>query len=214
MSRRCCGWSANWTCRTSTSRPAATSAGWTTPAFRAMNPHGKVPVIRTARRGLGVARHPALPGRDPWRGPLLARRSRRPRAGRRLDGLGADGAATGFPGRGVLGRLSHAEGPARRGRRGAGPGADRPLPDPGRRLNWPISRSWSAKPCPWPTSPSGAPLSLFRAGDRAPGLAASGGLVRPVARPPGLSPARDGPVRPSWRDDWPSEPSGPAKSRV
>jgi glutathione S-transferase len=52
---------------------------------------------------VGIPHHPALSRRALWKGAFLVRRSGRAGAGRRLDGLVADGAAAGLSGRRVLG---------------------------------------------------------------------------------------------------------------
>ena len=75
--------------------------GLDAPAFLAMNPHGRVPVIRDDEATVWI-RHPALPRSTPRQRPLLVRRSRCPGAGRRLDGLVADRITAGFSRRRVL----------------------------------------------------------------------------------------------------------------
>jgi glutathione S-transferase len=82
--------------------------GLDTPDFLAMNPHGRIPVIRTTRHGMGIACDPSLSCRAAIVPDDSGRTIPLPRRRRRLDGLVADRAAARFSGRRVLGLLSHA----------------------------------------------------------------------------------------------------------
>ena len=62
--------------------------GLDTPEFRAMNPHGLVPVIRDGGAGLGELRHPALPGGAVRQRRLLAAGPGGARAGRHVGRVG------------------------------------------------------------------------------------------------------------------------------
>ena len=106
--------------------------GTDTPEFRAMNPNGLVPVLRDGdARAVRELRDPALP-RQPLRPvPVLAGGPGRPRADRRLGGVGQDHAAARLHRPGLLGRDPH---PRRRGDRPRSPAAlevhERNLDDP------------------------------------------------------------------------------------
>ncbi len=154
------------------------------PAFRALNPHGKVPVIEDGGVVVweihAILRYLAAAyGADRFWSPDPAVRA----PDRRLDGLGSDGAAAGLPEAACS---------------GVGTARPRPSVTPRR---WP--RPWTGPPPAWRRGgPSAggsrvrrrrdpvacrhrrrdASLSLVRAGDRASGLAEAGGLVRAARR--------------------------------